>query len=88
MRAADPGAKAIVFSQFTAMLDLIHFRLEQVRFRLPAAACACKCALPWAPTHVTDDNRRMVNCTPSVVSSSSSWKNSPEVCECERVTHP
>jgi SNF2 family DNA or RNA helicase len=31
MRAADPGAKAIVFSQFTSMLELIGFRLEQVR---------------------------------------------------------
>jgi hypothetical protein len=31
MRAADPGAKAIVFSQFTSMLELIHFRLEQVQ---------------------------------------------------------
>lgn len=30
MRAADPGAKAIVFSQFTSMLELIWFRLEQV----------------------------------------------------------
>lgn len=30
MRAADPGAKAIVFSQFTSMLELIRFRLEQV----------------------------------------------------------
>jgi hypothetical protein len=32
MRAADPGAKAIVFSQFTSMLELIGFRLEQVWF--------------------------------------------------------
>lgn len=31
MRAANPSAKAIVFSQFTSMLDLIGFRLEQVR---------------------------------------------------------
>lgn len=31
MRARDPGAKAIVFSQFTSMLELIGFRLEQVR---------------------------------------------------------
>lgn len=27
--AADPSAKAIVFSQFTSMLDLVQFRLEQ-----------------------------------------------------------
>lgn len=26
----DPSGKAIVFSQFTSMLDLIHFRLQQV----------------------------------------------------------
>lgn len=30
MRRRDPGAKAIVFSQFTSMLELIGFRLEQV----------------------------------------------------------
>ena len=30
MRAADPGAKAIVFSQFTSMLELIQFRLDMV----------------------------------------------------------
>lgn len=29
MLALDPGAKAIVFSQFTSMLDLCWFRLEQ-----------------------------------------------------------
>ncbi len=30
MMERDAGAKAIVFSQFTSMLDLIGFRLEQV----------------------------------------------------------
>ena len=30
MKARDPGAKAIVFSQFTSMLDILHFRLTQV----------------------------------------------------------
>lgn len=30
MRRRDPSAKAIVFSQFTSMLELIGFRLEQV----------------------------------------------------------
>jgi SNF2 family DNA or RNA helicase len=30
MVARDAGAKAIVFSQFTSMLDLCAFRLEQV----------------------------------------------------------
>lgn len=29
MIAADPSAKCIVFSQFTSMLDLCHFRLAQ-----------------------------------------------------------
>ena len=31
MLQADPSAKALVFSQFTSMLDLIYFRLQQVR---------------------------------------------------------
>lgn len=39
MRARDPGAKAIVFSQFTSMLELIGFRLEQVR-----EGCVCDLA--------------------------------------------
>lgn len=30
MLAKDPSAKALVFSQFTSMLDLIFFRLQQV----------------------------------------------------------
>lgn len=30
MMQADPSAKAIVFSQFTSMLDLVSFRLDQV----------------------------------------------------------
>ena len=31
MLARDPAAKALVFSQFTSMLDLIYYRLQQVR---------------------------------------------------------
>ncbi len=31
MLAQDPSAKALVFSQFTSMLDLIYYRLQQVR---------------------------------------------------------
>jgi len=31
MIAADSSSKALVFSQFTSMLDLCHFRLQQVR---------------------------------------------------------
>lgn len=30
MKQRDPSAKAIVFSQFTSMLDLIYYRLQQV----------------------------------------------------------
>ena len=30
MLARDPAAKALIFSQFTSMLDLVAFRLEQV----------------------------------------------------------
>jgi DNA repair protein RAD16 len=33
LAAADPSAKSIVFSQFTAMLDLTQFRLEQTGVR-------------------------------------------------------
>ena len=29
MKQRDPGAKAIIFSQFTSMLDILHFRLTQ-----------------------------------------------------------
>jgi SNF2 family DNA or RNA helicase len=31
MLAADPAAKALIFSQFTSMLDLVAFRLNQAR---------------------------------------------------------
>eukprot|EP00955_Chlamydomonas_euryale_P059472 357392-Chlamydomonas_euryale.AAC.44 len=31
MREADPCAKALVFSQFTSMLELVYHRLTQVR---------------------------------------------------------
>ena len=42
MLAADPSAKAIVFSQFTSMLDLIAFRLDQVGCPLGILFfCAC-----------------------------------------------
>ena len=30
MLGRDPSAKALVFSQFTSMLDLIFYRLQQV----------------------------------------------------------
>ena len=36
MLARDPSAKALVFSQFTSMLDLIYYRLQQVR---PLVSC-------------------------------------------------
>ena len=32
MLQRDPSAKAIVFSQFTSMLDLVHHRLQQVKY--------------------------------------------------------
>jgi len=35
MLAKDPSAKALVFSQFTSMLDLIFFRLQQVEDPTP-----------------------------------------------------
>ena len=41
MLQADPSAKAIVFSQFTSMLDLVSFRLDQVFF--PASSDDCNC---------------------------------------------
>ena len=43
MLARDPSAKAIVFSQFTSMLDLIAFRLQQVR------RCCVSCVNTWGP---------------------------------------
>eukprot|EP00191_Tetraselmis_sp_GSL018_P011900 CAMPEP_0177603418 /NCGR_PEP_ID=MMETSP0419_2-20121207/15501_1 /TAXON_ID=582737 /ORGANISM="Tetraselmis sp., Strain GSL018" /LENGTH=1172 /DNA_ID=CAMNT_0019097187 /DNA_START=210 /DNA_END=3726 /DNA_ORIENTATION=+ len=33
MLQRDPSAKCIIFSQFTSMLDLVHFRLNQVGIR-------------------------------------------------------
>lgn len=36
MLARDPSAKALVFSQFTSMLDLVYYRLQQVRPACPA----------------------------------------------------
>jgi DNA repair protein RAD16 len=31
MKRRDPAAKVIIFSQFTSMLDILHYRLTQVR---------------------------------------------------------
>lgn len=31
MLQRDPSAKALVFSQFTSMLDLVYYRLQQAR---------------------------------------------------------
>ncbi len=39
MLARDPSAKALVFSQFTSMLDLIFFRLQQVSHCRAAPQC-------------------------------------------------
>ena len=44
MLAHDPSAKCIVFSQFTSMLDLVQYRLSQVR--LPACVGAAVQILP------------------------------------------
>jgi hypothetical protein len=44
MLTADPSAKALVFSQFTSMLDLIFFRLQQARFACPASLLLPPCA--------------------------------------------
>ena len=43
MLQRDPSGKALVFSQFTSMLDLIAFRLQQVRPRLFVRSCCCMC---------------------------------------------
>jgi DNA repair protein RAD16 len=40
MLSRDPSAKALVFSQFTSMLDLIYFRLQQVLRSLLSPASA------------------------------------------------
>ena len=44
MMQRDPSGKAIVFSQFTSMLDLIAFRLQQVR----SLSCKTPCQSPLA----------------------------------------
>ena len=31
MKARDPAAKCLIFSQFTGFLDILNYRLEQVR---------------------------------------------------------
>ena len=50
MLAKDPSAKAIVFSQFTSMLDLTAFRLDQVR-----ALEGFKCrGTRWHPSVLAD----------------------------------
>ena len=41
MLRADASAKWIVFSQFTSMLDLVHFRLQQARRPPPPLLRAC-----------------------------------------------
>jgi len=41
MVAADPSSKALVFSQFTSMLDLCHFRLQQVCVCVCVCLCGC-----------------------------------------------
>jgi len=33
MKGRDPAAKVLIFSQFTSMLDILHYRLTQVRPR-------------------------------------------------------
>ena len=38
MLARDPSAKALVFSQFTSMLDLVYYRLQQACPLLPVNA--------------------------------------------------
>lgn len=30
MKQRDPAAKVLIFSQFTSMLDILHYRLTQV----------------------------------------------------------
>ncbi len=41
MMQRDPSGKAIVFSQFTSMLDLIAFRLQQVQNLCPVYGQPC-----------------------------------------------
>jgi len=48
MLAKDPAAKALIFSQFTSMLDLVAFRLDQAR--CPSESCREPdeiCCLRW-----------------------------------------
>lgn len=38
MKARDPAAKCLIFSQFTGFLDILNYRLEQVGGRTGDAA--------------------------------------------------
>ena len=51
MKVRDPSAKAIVFSQFTSMLDILHFRLTQVS-RFCKAQHLSSARLPGLMAHV------------------------------------
>lgn len=43
MKGRDPAAKVIIFSQFTSMLDILHYRLTQVRPLPSSHWCARVC---------------------------------------------
>ena len=48
MLARDPSAKALVFSQFTSMLDLVYYRLQQVRPDCPAPRSSLNRTAPFS----------------------------------------
>lgn len=44
MKQRDPAAKVLIFSQFTSMLDILHYRLTQVLIDSVAPAGSCVAA--------------------------------------------
>lgn len=70
MLQADPSAKAIVFSQFTSMLDLVSFRLEQVQ-QYPKKTVSCGSIKPTHDLHTAYVSFRL--CLLQAQSTSAYW---------------
>ena len=75
MKRRDPAAKVLIFSQFTSMLDILHYRLTQVGSLL--AFCSVSAFVPprgfqvpcgWCH-HVAHPTRRAIRLWPSPHSS-------------------
>lgn len=47
MKQRDPAAKVLIFSQFTSMLDILHYRLTQVQLT-GSGTVAWECKWIWS----------------------------------------